>query len=281
MNEGDTDDDDPLDQNQEATKQATQGNVSEVDFKILYEESKRKSEVQLEAFQKKVIKLSTEYDMLKEEYEQTESSKSNTDKNSENEVNTTEKDELAEKRDIGNITRNLSKLNLTNSFCCTREGCTLATTNFMLACSRCKLLTHYGCTQLPPYQISLFMLKGYPIYKCSECVGEVDSDIVDNTSTYEGDIWKERCNELERELLNKTNIIETMKQGHTNSDACIEKWSVFSTISDTYEQITENNKRLEKELKLETEELHRVYDEKNKHKNENLRLKQNKTLEEH
>ena len=105
MTEGDTDDDDPSNPDQiqdvadaEATIQATR-NVPEVDFKILYEDSKRKSEVQLEAFQKKVIKLSTEYDMLKEEYEQTESS--NADKNSESEVNSTDKEEPSEKRDIG------------------------------------------------------------------------------------------------------------------------------------------------------------------------------------
>ena len=51
---------------------------------------------------------------------------------------------------------------------------------FMLACSKCKRLTHYRCTKLPAYQVTLFMKKGYRLYVCSLCVGEIDEEILGN-----------------------------------------------------------------------------------------------------
>ena len=86
---------------------------------------------------------------------------------------------------VSSITRNLSNMSIvspSNSIC-TLAGCDMGSTKFMLECSKCKKLTHYSCTQLPPYQLSLFMQSGYRRYICSACVGEVHYEILDNCST--------------------------------------------------------------------------------------------------
>ena len=36
------------------------------------------------------------------------------------------------------------------------------------------------CTKLPAYQVTLFMKKGYRLYVCSLCVGEIDEEILGN-----------------------------------------------------------------------------------------------------
>ena len=68
---------------------------------------------------------------------------------------------------------------------CSAIDCETEKSKFMLECSKCKKLTHYRCTQLPPYQIALFMRKGYRLYACSLCVGEIDEDIVRNCTVNE------------------------------------------------------------------------------------------------
>ena len=63
---------------------------------------------------------------------------------------------------------------------CTIRGCEIPDNTYMLKCLKCKLLTHYSCTQLPAYQICRFLTKGYRIYVCNNCVGEIPSEITDN-----------------------------------------------------------------------------------------------------
>ena len=58
--------------------------------------------------------------------------------------------------------------------------CEMENSKFMLACSKCERLTHYRYTKLPAYQVTLFMKKGYRLYVCSLCVGEIDEEILGN-----------------------------------------------------------------------------------------------------
>ena len=48
-----------------------------------------------------------------------------------------------------------------------------------------KQRTHYYCTQLPDYQIALFLQKGYRLFKCKACVGAIHEDILNNCSAVE------------------------------------------------------------------------------------------------
>ena len=59
---------------------------------------------------------------------------------------------------------------------CALHECTKAADTFMIPCGNCKSLFHYACTRLPPYQLSLFMTKGYRKYLCTTCHGPVCSE---------------------------------------------------------------------------------------------------------
>ena len=61
---------------------------------------------------------------------------------------------------------------------CAISGCNQERNMYMLECSKCKSMTHYGCTELPPYQVSLFMLTSYRLYICNVCVGEIPEEIL-------------------------------------------------------------------------------------------------------
>ena len=52
---------------------------------------------------------------------------------------------------------------------CTLSTCFLEANEHMLTCKECKRPTHYACTKLPGYQLALFTLKSYRIFKCKDC----------------------------------------------------------------------------------------------------------------
>ena len=105
---------------------------------------------------------------------------------------TEETDEICKERSgdvtaaVSDITVDLNNLTIVSpaSSVCTFGICHLEKNKYMLECSKCKKLTHYACTQLPPYQVSLFMLKGYRLYVCRICVGEVDKDVITQCTSY-------------------------------------------------------------------------------------------------
>ena len=109
----------------------------------------------------------------------------------------------------------------------------------MLQCTKCKSLTHYGCTQLPTYQVSLFMLSGYRRYVCVKCVGSIHQDILENCSA-----------PLKFSTSTRT-----------------------STTFKSIDELIEENKKTSNELMIKLDELERVYDEKTKLRNDNLHLK--------
>ena len=81
--------------------------------------------------------------------------------------------------DIIHELKNLTIISPSTSACSVME-CEMENSKFMLACSKCKRLTHYRCTKLPAYQVTLFMKKGYRLYVCILCVGEIDEEILGN-----------------------------------------------------------------------------------------------------
>ena len=64
---------------------------------------------------------------------------------------------------------------------CTSLACVQDDDKYKLECAKCKLLVHYRCTQLPLYQIQLFLTKGYRKYICLNCV-EVPTYLLDTLS---------------------------------------------------------------------------------------------------
>ena len=75
--------------------------------------------------------------------------------------------------------KNLAIISPSTSACSVME-CEMENFKFMLACPKCRRLTHYRYTKLPAYQVTLFMKKGYRLYVCSLCVGEIDEEILGN-----------------------------------------------------------------------------------------------------
>ena len=64
---------------------------------------------------------------------------------------------------------------------CTPLACVQDDDKYKLECAECKLLVHYRCTQLPLYQIQLFLTKGYRKYICLNWV-EVPTYLLDTLS---------------------------------------------------------------------------------------------------
>ena len=88
---------------------------------------------------------------------------------------------------------------------CTLSTCFLEANEHMLTCKECKRPTHYACTKLPGYQLALFTLKSYRIYKCKDCASkEVNKDVLEICNKHSNEIevakLENRCKKLEVEL---------------------------------------------------------------------------------
>ena len=119
-------------------------------------------------------------------------------------------------RSVSGITRRLNNLTIVSHSMpdCTYAHCNLGASDskFMLECKKCSKL-HYSCTQLPPYQIALFMRKDYRLYVCCKCVGDVHEDIQDNcqTSTKTDELKQLMVdnNRLKNDIESKCDIIKS------------------------------------------------------------------------
>ena len=145
---------------------------------------------------------------------------------------------IAENNKVCNVTKSLN--NLTISLACTLDGCTTDKTNYMLECSNCRRLTHYACTKLPAYQIQLFLLKGYRLYKCSMCVGGIHKDIHENC------VLESNSDEVNqpKKLVEETPNLLTAAS--TQTDIQMDKCS----SSSSEELLTHKVRYLEKELQI-------------------------------
>ena len=184
-----------------------------------------------------MIQLATDYDIIKEQYEDM------SNKKSENEH---------QKDSIVYSIQTVSDFDI-GSGVCTLKGCVMGANKFMLNCYKCKRLTHYACMKLPAYQISLFLLKGYRIYQCRVCVGKIHKDILDNCHTDSNmrDLkdLKVKCQKLEDEIKEKSNTIAATKEveerniNNTEEDVSrsVEYLSKSIQVSNTsYTENTEN-----------------------------------------
>ena len=195
-------------------------------------------------------------------------------------------EDISVNRKVSSIIRNLHNLSIVSpsTSVCTFNECVREKNKFMLECKKCKRLTHYACTGLPDYQISLFMQPRYSLYICENCVGVIHSDISDNCSTYMKEL-KNKCVKLEIDIIKKMETIESLRSTpmtESKSDNNVLKESSLVHISTgtqtsinfkTNIQLIDEKTKIENELMTNSDELQRVYDEKTKQKNVNLHLK--------
>ena len=174
-----------------------------------------------------------------------------------------EKDTISEEYSDGNEKANHAVAGH-DSVICRVAGCNKAADSRMIPCNNCEKYTHFSCTQLPPYQISMFMTKGYRRYICEHCYvkqnGEVHSDYYEptdesNTSvkqTQTASAWKawDDLNMLYRKG-------ESNLERLTNEKETAEK-EMKATIDD-----------LDNQLEAAKNELNRVNDSLTAQKNEN------------
>ena len=73
----------------------------------------------------------------------------------------------------------------------------------MFKCKKCNRCTHYACTNLPEYQVSLFLTKYYSTYICEDCVGVIDPDLISKCKPQPT---------AHKELLSKLDILEGEKK---------------------------------------------------------------------
>ena len=57
-----------------------------------------------------------------------------------------------------------------NGSVCTAELCFADDDKYKLECSKCNRYVHYDCTQLPLFQIQLFLTTGYRKFICANCI---------------------------------------------------------------------------------------------------------------
>jgi len=52
---------------------------------------------------------------------------------------------------------------------CTEHNCIKDNEKMKIQCHKCQRMLHYACTGLPPYQLNMFLNKGYRKYQCITC----------------------------------------------------------------------------------------------------------------
>ena len=131
---------------------------------------------------------------------------------------------------------------------CTIDTCTIEMCAQMLECNKCKKLTHYACTGLPAYQVSLFLTKNYRIYTCENCVGQINEDLVLTCLSRDSDNLNRKA---EAEKLNQEN----------------------NSLKLSLKSHEEESDKLNNRCKLNEEEIQRLLDENQRLKNENIQLR--------
>ena len=65
----------------------------------------------------------------------------------------------------------------TGSWGCKNILCNAADDIDKFSCTKCDGKYHYRCTNLPPYQIALFLMRGHRGFRCLSCV-KVSEDLI-------------------------------------------------------------------------------------------------------
>ena len=153
---------------------------------------------------------------------------------------------------------------------CINPNCDKIADSRMIACKKCDKFTHYSCTQLPPYQIAMYMTKGYRRYICESCFiddnGEVHSDYFstdekDETFTQEtqtGSAWKawEYIRDENKEYEQTVNDLN-LKMKQTDGELISSKnelkrqYDECRNQKERIESLTKENEQLENRLRIQ------------------------------
>ena len=152
-----------------------------------------------------------------------------------------------------------------NTHCvCTVAQCNKAADSRMVACNNCERYTHFSCTQLPPYQISMFMTKGYRRYVCEDCYvrqnGEVHSDYHEPHDTGTSPA-------KETQTVSAWKAWDDLNQLYKKCES--EREQMASEKDATEREMKRAIEDLGKQLALTRNELNRVNDSQTVQKNEN------------
>ena len=156
------------------------------------------------------------------------------------------------------------------SLACMRAGCKLEFNQHMLVCGKCEKFIHYGCTQLPGYQIKQFKSKNYRKYKCESCVGELPDDIKLNCAGDNLKTLKETCHVLEKAAAEREKELDTLRTKHQGENKCTQTTTTWTSN----EALMREKDKIANDLNLKNWELDRVNNEKVSLKKDNIALKQ-------
>ena len=101
---------------------------------------------------------------------------------------------------------------------CTKSSCTQDEDIHKLECAECKRLVHYKCTQLPVYQVQLFLTKGYRKFICVNCIDVpkyLMEILADNQARETSNKDKGELSRLKREVTACENIIKVHEENET------------------------------------------------------------------
>ena len=87
---------------------------------------------------------------------------------------------------------------------CTPKKCTSEEDEDQLQCRKCKRYVHYECTQLPLYQLQIFVTTYNDQYTCPNCVRI--------TRSLKNKVGKNNYHMMQMELEDKNDIIEKLNK---------------------------------------------------------------------
>ena len=153
---------------------------------------------------------------------------------------------------------------------CTPTRCTDDEEADRLQCRKCKRTIHYECTQLPLYQLQIFVTTYNDQYTCPNCVRI--------TRTLTNKVGKNTYHMMQRELEKKDGVIEKLKtelNNKTKAQRTI-KTDLETFLPEKVEEIKERTKEIIKEemsktTEIMTERLNKTYADITKRQKEDLK----------
>lgn len=106
--------------------------------------------------------------------------------------------------------------------CCEASGCITNGSKDVLKCDSCEKLVHYFCTDLPCYQISMFLSRAYSKFRCINCVkipraisklSKTQQTANQTAKQSDYNKWMEKCATLEKEIEEKGKHIHVLTNG--------------------------------------------------------------------
>ena len=112
---------------------------------------------------------------------------------------------------------------------CIRVGCNKGFNQHMLVCGKCEKFIHYGCSELPAYQILMLKSKNYRKYRCESCVGEVPDNIKSNCEGADVKTLNEKCKKLEKVLAEKEKELDNLRTKHSVENKTTQTTSTWTS----------------------------------------------------